>query len=39
MRRLYTFIPTKAVRATRTPFARADRRTHTLRYPAGASVE
>jgi uncharacterized protein (DUF488 family) len=30
----HIFTPTKATRATRTPFARVDRRTHTLRYPA-----
>ena len=30
----HIFTPTKAVRATRTPFAKLDRRTRTLRYPA-----
>jgi uncharacterized protein (DUF488 family) len=29
----HIFSPTKAERATRTPFAKVDRRTHTLRYP------
>jgi uncharacterized protein (DUF488 family) len=29
----HIFTPTKAVRATRTPFAKLDRRTKTLRYP------
>ena len=33
----HIFTPAKAVRATRTPFARVDRRTHTLRYPAEPS--
>jgi uncharacterized protein (DUF488 family) len=30
----HIFTPTKAERATRTPFAKLDRRTKTLRYPA-----
>ena len=30
----HIFTPTKAVRATRTPFAKLDRRRRTLRYPA-----
>ncbi|HEX5063337.1 MAG TPA: DUF488 domain-containing protein [Kofleriaceae bacterium] len=30
----HIFTPTKAVRAARTPFAKLDRRTRTLRYPA-----
>lgn len=29
----HIFTATKATKATRTPFARVDRRTHTLRYP------
>jgi hypothetical protein len=29
----HIFTETKLQRATRTPFARVDRRTHTLRYP------
>jgi len=29
----HIFTPTKATRATRTPFAKVDRRTKTLRYP------
>ncbi len=29
----HIFTPTKMQRASRTPFARVDRRTHTLRYP------
>ena len=32
----HIFTKTKAERATRTPFARVDRRTRTLRYPPGA---
>lgn len=31
---LHIFTPTKVERATRTPFAKLDRRTKTLRYPA-----
>jgi uncharacterized protein (DUF488 family) len=34
IRVFHIFTPTKAVRATRTPFAKLDRRTRTLRYPA-----
>jgi uncharacterized protein (DUF488 family) len=30
----HIFTPTKATRATRTPFAKLDRRSRTLRYPA-----
>jgi uncharacterized protein (DUF488 family) len=30
----HIFTPSKATRATRTPFAKLDRRTRTLRYPA-----
>jgi uncharacterized protein (DUF488 family) len=30
----HIFTPTKATRATRSPFAKVDRRTKTLRYPA-----
>jgi uncharacterized protein (DUF488 family) len=31
----HIFTPTKVERATRTPFAKLDRKTKTLRYPAG----
>jgi uncharacterized protein (DUF488 family) len=34
----HIFTPDKAVRATRTPFARLDRRTGTLRYPRASST-
>lgn len=34
IRVFHIFTPTKAERATRTPFAKLDRRTRTLRYPA-----
>jgi uncharacterized protein (DUF488 family) len=34
----HIFTPTKMQRATRTPFARVDRRTHTLRYPRSAAA-
>ncbi len=33
----HLFTPTKAERATRTPFAKLDRRTKTLRYPAAVT--
>lgn len=33
VRVFHIFTPTKAERATRTPFAKVDRRTRTLRYP------
>ncbi|HEY4059141.1 MAG TPA: DUF488 domain-containing protein [Kofleriaceae bacterium] len=34
MRVEHIFTPTKSERATRTPFSKVDRKTHTLRYPA-----
>jgi uncharacterized protein (DUF488 family) len=35
----HIFTPTKAERATRTPFAKLDRKTKTLRYPAAVTKD